>query len=122
MPGAMPSLCLAYVAALAWAVWGGRLPFWVLPVSLFLNAGTFFVYWLDKYAAQQRQWRIREQTLHFWALAGGWPGAWMAQQLLRHKSVKAGFLSTYRFFVVLHCTALAAWFLREPLLALLVRR
>jgi uncharacterized membrane protein YsdA (DUF1294 family) len=60
-------------------------------------------------AAQQGRWRIREDTLHFWSLAGGWAGAWFAQQVLRHKSRKASFLASYWGTVVLHCAALAGW-------------
>jgi uncharacterized membrane protein YsdA (DUF1294 family) len=37
------------------------------------------------------KWRIKEDTLHVWSLAGGWPGAWFAQQVLRHKSRKESF-------------------------------
>lgn len=67
----------------------------MLPVSVFLNLATFFAYWQDKYAAQQRRWRVTEEMLHLWCLADGWRGAWFAQQVLRHKSVKASFRNAY---------------------------
>jgi len=88
----------------------------VLPASVLLNLATFFAYWQDKHAAQQGRWRIKEETLHLWSLAGGWGGAWLAQQVLRHKSVKASFRATYRLTVMTHCgTALGIWwFLRAP--------
>lgn len=107
-------LMVAYGAALTWLVWQGQLPWWVLPASLLLNLGTFFAYWQDKYAAQQGRWRIAEATLHLWSLAGGWSGAWFAQQVLRHKSVKSSFRATYLATVAMHC-ALAVglwWFFR----------
>lgn len=102
---------LAYAAGFGWAVWTGALPWWVLVLSALLNLLTFHAYWLDKHAAQSRRWRIKEDTLHLWSLAGGWPGAWFAQQVLRHKSSKASFRGTYWFTVLLHCAALACWVL-----------
>jgi uncharacterized membrane protein YsdA (DUF1294 family)/cold shock CspA family protein len=106
-------LMVAYAGLLTWAVaWARQLPWWVLVVSVALNLVTFMVYWFDKYAAGTRQWRTSEATLHFWSAAGGWAGAWFAQQVLRHKSRKAEFRSVYWATVVLHCAAVAgalAW-------------
>lgn len=103
-------LMAAYAAALTWLVWQKQVPWWVLPASLLLNLATFFAYWQDKDAAQQRRWRIPESTLHLWSLAGGWAGAWFAQQLLRHKSVKASFRATYLATVAMHCAlAVGLW-------------
>ena len=50
-----------------------------------------------------------ENHLHLLGLAGGWPGAWFAQHLLRHKTTKAAFRRRYWATVVLHCLALLAW-------------
>lgn len=77
-----------------------------------LNLAAFFAYWQDKYAAQQRRWRIKEETLHLWSLAGGWGGAWFAQQILRHKSVKASFRVSYWATVAIHCAGACGiwWF------------
>lgn len=105
---ALPLMAL-YAVALAWGVWTRRLPWWVLPLLFILNLLTFYAYWLDKYAAGKRQWRISESTLHVWSLVGGWSGAWFAQQILRHKSRKPSFRGNYWATVVLHCAALAGW-------------
>jgi uncharacterized membrane protein YsdA (DUF1294 family)/cold shock CspA family protein len=102
-------LMLAYAATLAWAVWQRHLPWWVMPAAFTVNALAFFAYWLDKDAAEHKRWRIAENTLHLWSLAGGWAGAWFAQQLLRHKSSKASFRAVYALTVMAHCGALAAW-------------
>lgn len=102
-------LMVIYWPALGVAVWLGRLPWWVVPASLFVNLLTFFFYWQDKYAASKSQWRISERSLHLWSVAGGWPGAWFAQQVLRHKSVKASFREVYWATAVFHCAAVAAW-------------
>lgn len=109
-------LMVAYGLGLAWVVWRREAPWWILPAAFLLNVATFFAYWQDKYAAQQRRWRVKEDTLHLWSLAGGWAGAWFAQQLLRHKSVKESFRSTYAATVMLHCAAVSGvwwWLLRN---------
>jgi uncharacterized membrane protein YsdA (DUF1294 family) len=38
-------------------------------------------------------WRTAEGSLHLLGLAGGWPGALIAQQMLRHKSKKTSFVA-----------------------------
>jgi uncharacterized membrane protein YsdA (DUF1294 family)/cold shock CspA family protein len=105
-------LAAAYAAVLGWAVWTHRLPWWVLAASLALNLGTFFVYWQDKYAAENGRWRTPEDSLHLWSLAGGWGGAWFAQQALRHKSRKASFRQVYGITVLAHCGAVGYWLYR----------
>jgi uncharacterized membrane protein YsdA (DUF1294 family) len=42
----------------------------------------------DKLAAIRRTWRVPESSLHLAELCGGWPGAYVAQQTMRHKTVK----------------------------------
>jgi uncharacterized membrane protein YsdA (DUF1294 family)/cold shock CspA family protein len=102
-------LMATHSAAMVWTVWTHLLPWWVLPAGALVNLLTFYAYWQDKYAASKGNWRIRESTLHGWSLAGGWPGAWFAQQVLRHKSRKQPFRATYWATVVLHCSALGGW-------------
>jgi len=102
-------LMTGYAAVLGWAVWLRHLPWWVLAASLLLNMATFFVYWLDKYAAQQRHWRTPEVHLHAWALAGGWGGAWWAQRILRHKISKESFMSQYWLAAIVHCAVVGVW-------------
>ncbi len=102
-------LMLVYAAAVGWGVWATYLPWWTLAALPLLNLVAFFAYWQDKYAASKGRWRISEDTLHLWSLAGGWGGAWFAQQVLRHKSRKQAFREIYWATVVLHCGALAGW-------------
>lgn len=71
------------------AVWGVQR--WVASLYVLLSVITFFAYWKDKAAAQAGRWRTPESTLHTLALLGGWPGALLAQQWLRHKSRKTAF-------------------------------
>ncbi len=122
---ALPLMLAYYVLMLA-AIWRGGLPVWVLGASVAVNLLTFYIYWQDKYKAGRRAWRISEAALHLWGLAGGWPGAWFAQQILRHKSVKAEFRSSYWVSVVVHCAAFGGllWFqgVLQPLIALVLPR
>jgi uncharacterized membrane protein YsdA (DUF1294 family)/cold shock CspA family protein len=108
---AMPALLLmmGWGALLAWGAWTSRLPLWALGAVAVLNLLTFLVYAVDKSAARNGRWRTRESSLHLLSLAGGWPGAWFAQQWLRHKSRKAAFRAVYWATVLLHCAALAVW-------------
>ena len=82
------------------------LPFYILAAYAGLSILTFFMYAFDKSAAQGRRWRTKEDTLHLLALLGGWPGALMAQNWLRHKSKKASFQAVFWITVILNCSAL----------------
>ncbi len=102
------ALMLAYAAALAVAVLAQALPLWVAGALALVNGLTFGAYALDKRAATQGRRRIRERSLHLWSLAGGWPAAWWAQRLLRHKTVKASFRRGYWLTVFGHGLLFAA--------------
>lgn len=73
------------------------------------SIASFGAYAIDKVAAVRRRGRIRERTLHLLALAGGWPGAWVAQQLFRHKTRDVSFRMVYWSIVALHLVAIVAW-------------
>ena len=70
-------------------------PVWFAAVYVAASLVTFLAYAHDKTSAVRGDWRISERTLHTLALAGGWPGALLAQQFLRHKSIKGEFRSTF---------------------------
>lgn len=67
---------------------------------------TFISYAYDKFKARRNGWRITENTLHLLALFGGWPGAAIAQQTLRHKSQKQKFRFVFWLTVIINCAAL----------------
>ncbi|QOL48647.1 cold shock and DUF1294 domain-containing protein [Massilia litorea] len=98
-------LLLLAVAALA-----GKVPAFLFGLYICLSVMTFIAYAVDKSAAQNNRWRTPESTLHMLSLAGGWPGALVAQQLLRHKSKKASFRMAFWLTVLVNCGALG-WFL-----------
>jgi uncharacterized membrane protein YsdA (DUF1294 family) len=76
---------------------------WYLAASV----ATVLAYGLDKSAAVRERWRVKESTLHMLALAGGWPGALIAQRVFRHKSRKPSFQAGFLVTVILNCVALA---------------
>jgi uncharacterized membrane protein YsdA (DUF1294 family) len=67
-----------------------------------LNALTFLLYGIDKAAARRGGNRIPENILHLLALLGGWPGAFLAQRLLRHKTGKRRFQSIFLVTVLVN--------------------
>lgn len=82
----------------------------VLAFYMVVSIITFTVYAIDKSAATKGTWRTSESTLHLLSLVGGWPGALVAQQKLRHKSKKQLFRFVYWITVALNC-ALLSWLL-----------
>ncbi|MBW8847745.1 MAG: cold shock and DUF1294 domain-containing protein [Burkholderiales bacterium] len=92
--------------------WG--LPNWLWGLYSAMSMATFIIYALDKRAAACGDWRVAENTLHALSLACGWPGALLAQQLLRHKSAKPSFRRIYWLTVAVNIAAFVAIF--TPLL------
>ena len=105
-----PLFAVCFLIFVVGVVVAGRLPSPVLAFSTIASIVAFFAYAFDKSAALRNQWRIQESTLHLFALLGGWPGALAAQRLLRHKSAKASFQTTFWVTVILNCGALG-WLL-----------
>jgi len=77
-------------------------------VALYYGASmiTYGCYARDKTAAENAGRRTSESTLHLMSLIGGWPGALIAQVLLRHKTRKLSFRVGYWFTVIVNCIAL----------------
>jgi uncharacterized membrane protein YsdA (DUF1294 family) len=73
-----------------------------------INLVTFAMFAWDKYSAIKGQWRIPEKTLLALALAGGSPGAIVAQQRLRHKTRKQPFRAYLILIAGLHAVLLVA--------------
>lgn len=84
----------------------GFLPVEYLFVFLMANLIAFLYCYMDKTAALKGAWRKSEDSLHLLSLIGGWPGAYIAQKLFRHKTKKASFQWVYKLTVLIHCTAI----------------
>lgn len=81
--------------------------FLVLYLSMSLITFCFFVQ--DKRASIKGQSRIRERTLFCLILVCGWPGALLAQQLIRHKSVKIRFIRLSWSLIVINLMLLSLY-------------
>jgi uncharacterized membrane protein YsdA (DUF1294 family) len=102
-------LKLLVFAALCTLPLYGALSLWLRGVSVIPLAGygvvsvlAFFLYWGDKRKARADTWRTPENILHAVELAGGWPGALLAQQVFRHKTRKVSFQLLFWLIVLLH--------------------
>ncbi|SDM61224.1 Uncharacterized membrane protein YsdA, DUF1294 family [Cryobacterium flavum] len=82
------------VVYLVGAVYWPR-PLWVAGAYLVTSMICFAVYAIDKRRARFGGWRVSERTLLFWGFIGGWPGAIVAQQVLRHKTQKKSFREAF---------------------------
>ena len=100
------TLVALFLAFVVGAVVTRKLPFVVLGIYLLGSLVAFAAYALDKSAARKGGWRIPENTLHFFSLVGGWPGALLAQRTLRHKSRKPSFQVAFWVTVLMNCSAL----------------
>ncbi len=104
-------LVLLFFILLGAACYAGKLPLYVLAGYALTSVITYLCYAWDKRKAQQGHWRTPESTLHLLALFGGWPGAWLAQHRLRHKSKKRSFRLMFCLTVLLNIAALVFWFI-----------
>jgi len=82
-----------------------QIPPLIFVLYMVVSLLTFIIYAVDKSAAKKGVWRTQESTLHLLSLAGGWPGALVAQQKLRHKSKKQSFRLVFWVTVLLNCGA-----------------
>ncbi|HEY0846407.1 MAG TPA: DUF1294 domain-containing protein [Noviherbaspirillum sp.] len=111
MPASFATL---FLAALLGAALAGILPVTLAALYLLTSLATFVAYAFDKSAARNKRRRIPENTLHAFGLAGGWPGALIAQSALRHKSKKMPFRAILWLTAMLHCAAFSAWLYLFP--------
>lgn len=99
----------------------GALPWLFAALYLVVSLITYASYAADKKAAQTKQWRVTESALLGLGLFGGWPGALVAQQRLRHKTQKPVFRQAFWGTVVLNILvfAILTTALRQPVLELM---
>ena len=53
---------------------------------IMVNVICFSLFFIDKRRAQAGRYRIRENALFLWAVAGGAAGGWLSMYLFRHKT------------------------------------
>ncbi|CAH0396050.1 unnamed protein product [Bemisia tabaci] len=89
----------AYRATQAWLEAG---QWWWLAIYGTASLISIVLYGYDKLVAGSNMGRIPEIWLHGLALAGGWPGALLAQHLFRHKIRKVPFQIVFWPIIALH--------------------
>lgn len=99
------AMALAFLGLLALGTALSVVPVLVPVAYTLLSLASFLMYALDKAAASRGAQRTPESTLHLMDLLGGWPGALVAQQTTRHKTVKASFQSVFWFTVIANLAA-----------------
>jgi uncharacterized membrane protein YsdA (DUF1294 family)/cold shock CspA family protein len=111
------------IAILAWILW--KPPIELAALYLLMSAVSTVAYALDKGLAKSQSRRIPEDLLHLLSLLGGWPGALLAQQLIRHKSAKTSFLAVFWTTVTINtiafiwlCSPAGGQFLNELMILL----
>lgn len=85
---------------------------WIIGWYALASVITLAAYWRDKRAARLARRRTRERTLHLLSAFGGWPGAIVAQRLLRHKNRRKRIALVTAVIALGHLTAWAIWWLR----------
>ena len=100
-------VAIVFLAVIGASTLTGHLSRIMLAVYATLSLITFVAYAIDKSAARRGAWRTSEGTLLFLGIAGGWPGALMAQEMLRHKSKKTSFRAVFWITVLVNLIALA---------------
>ena len=103
-------IAVCFLLAISYLTHVEKIPSMILGIYCGASILTFLVYAFDKSAAKRGGRRICEKTLHLLSLAGGWPGAIVAQQLLQHKSTKQDFRFVFWITVILNI-GIVAWFL-----------
>lgn len=108
-PSGLPSVVLAFLFLFIAATSAFLYRDMVLVFSAYamFSMFTYVVYAIDKSSARKGTGRISENTLHFLSLTGGWPGALLAQQVLRHKTRKQSFRFVFWITAVLNCCVFA---------------
>ena len=103
MVAVLSLVCLVAAATMAPLT---PLPFVAYPV---FSSLAFLMYARDKLRAIRGHWRIPESSLHLVEAAGGWPGAYIAQQMMRHKTVKTSYQVTFWLIILLHVGFWILW-------------
>lgn len=79
----------------------------LLLLYLLMSPVCFLAYYRDKQKAIHGMQRTPESRLHFYEWLGGWPGGFLAQRLIRHKSRKESYQRQFWLIVAVHVLLLA---------------
>ena len=102
---ALVSFALLYLVVTL--IWGTPVLLAAGYVAMSLVCGLLYTH--DKAAAQKNEWRTSEGTLLMLGLVGGWPGALVVQQMLRHKTSKVSFRVAFWLTVLVNVGVFVAY-------------
>ena len=101
------------MVATLFSLWGAVTFLSITPIALLaypvFSLAAVLIYARDKLSALRGHWRVPESTLHLIEAAGGWPGAYVAQQTMRHKTIKPSYQVVYWLIVAGHVGFWALW-------------
>lgn len=78
-----------------------------LLLTVISSAAAFVLIALDKRRAVRQEPRISERTLHLLTAVGGWPGAYLARRMFRHKTLKLSFRAVAWAIIAAHALFIA---------------
>ncbi len=111
VPLDVKSLAVAVASLFCLGSAATALPHTPLPLLAYPTAslGAYLLYGHDKLSAIRGNWRVPESTLHLMEAVGGWPGAYIAQRTMRHKTAKTSYQVTFWGIVALHVGCWILW-------------
>lgn len=77
-------------------------PRFILGYLVIISGVTGWLYWHDKRRAEAGGWRTPEANLHLAELLGGWPAAFLAQRVFRHKIAKTRYQVAFWAIIAVH--------------------
>lgn len=93
----------AFLVLVLFSALAHKVPILIFWGYLAMSLIAFLMYVFDKTAAKDGAQRTPETMLHWLSVMGGWPGALIAQQALRHKSRKQPFRMVFWMTVIVNC-------------------
>ena len=75
---------------------------WICGYCILISVATWVLYAREKRLAEAEQWRIPENALHLAELLGGWPAAFVAQRIHRHKIRKLPYQALFWLIIAIH--------------------
>ena len=119
--GAVPLIVMSlFVLIVIAGTLAGRLSPFISVIYGVVSTLTYLLYWFDKSAARRGDHRTPESSLLLMGLVGGWPGAVVAQRMLRHKTRKLSFQLAFWGTAVMNSIGLV-WLLTRSGLGLTKR-
>ncbi len=110
MPRLAQLIAVTFTLFMSYSIYWQQLPGLTGLLYLLASAMTYIAYARDKSAAKTGKWRTKEVTLQLFSLFGGWPGAILAQGLLRHKSRKLRFQIVFWLMLSVNLTVFILYY------------